>query len=67
MPDTKPPLTAELVWADQLRFGATSGPNAIVVDSDGAAGSSPMQLAAFGLAGAWRPMSSRFCRRAAIR
>jgi putative redox protein len=51
MPDPKPPLTAELVWSDRLRFGATSGPNAIVVDGDGAAGPSPMQLAAFALAG----------------
>ena len=51
MPDAKPPLTAELIWADHLRFGATSGPNAIVIDGDGAAGPSPMQLAAFGLAG----------------
>jgi putative redox protein len=45
------PLTAELVWTEGLRFGAVSGPNAIVVDGDGAAGPSPMQLAAFALAG----------------
>ena len=51
MADVKPPVTAELVWSDGLRFGATSGPNAIVIDGDGAAGPSPMQLAAFGLAG----------------
>lgn len=51
MADAKPPLIAELLWTDQLRFGATSGPQAIVVDGDGAAGPSPMQLAAFGLAG----------------
>src|SRR5688572_17470940 len=51
MPDAKPPLTAELIWADHLRFGATSGPSAIVIDGDGAAGPSPMQLAAFALAG----------------
>lgn len=51
MVDVKPPLTAELVWSDHLRFGATSGPNAIVVDGDGAAGPSPLQAAAFGLAG----------------
>jgi uncharacterized OsmC-like protein len=44
-------VSAELVWSDHLRFRATSGPNAIVVDGDGAAGPSPMQLAAFGLAG----------------
>lgn len=44
-------MSAELVWSDHLRFGATSGPNAIVVDGDGAAGPSPLQLAAFALAG----------------
>ena len=49
--DVKPPVTAELIWSDHLRFGATSGPNAIVIDGDGAAGPSPMQLAGFGLAG----------------
>jgi len=51
MTDARPPLTAELLWTDGLRFGATSGSAAIVVDADGAAGPSPMQLAAFGLAG----------------
>lgn len=51
MAETKPPVTAELIWSDHLRFGATSGPNAIVVDGDGAAGPSPMQLAAFAVAG----------------
>ena len=51
MSDEKPPLTAELIWDDRLRFGVTSGSNAIVIDGDGAAGPSPMQLAAFGLAG----------------
>src|SRR5262245_21121572 len=45
------PLTAELVWSERLRFGATSGPSAIVIDADGASGPSPMQLAAFALAG----------------
>jgi putative redox protein len=49
--DAKPPITAELIWSDQLRFGATSGPGAIVIDGDGAAGPSPMQLAAYGVAG----------------
>jgi putative redox protein len=51
MADIKPPLVAELLWDAQLRFGATSGPAAIVIDADGEAGPSPMQLAAFGLAG----------------
>jgi putative redox protein len=45
------PLTADLVWAGELKFGATSGPSAIVVDSDGVAGPSPMQLLAEALAG----------------
>lgn len=49
--EAKPALVAELVWSDHLRFVATSGPNALVIDSDGASGPSPMQLAAFGLAG----------------
>jgi putative redox protein len=49
--DSKPPVAADLIWSDQLRFGATSGPTAIVIDGDGAAGPSPMQLAAFGVAG----------------
>ena len=51
MADAKPPLTAELLWSRGLQFGATSGPNAIVIDGDGAAGPSPLQAAAFGLAG----------------
>ena len=51
MADVKLPIDAELIWSDRLRFGAAGGPNAIVVDGDGAAGPSPMQLAAFGLAG----------------
>ena len=50
-PPVKPPVTAELLWTDHLRFGAKSGPSAIVIDSDGAAGPSPMQLAAFAVAG----------------
>jgi putative redox protein len=49
--DAKPPLIAELLWSDHLRFGASSGPNAVVIDGDGAAGPSPMQLAAFALGG----------------
>lgn len=51
MADAKPPTTAELVWSEGLRFGATSGKNAFVVDGDGAAGPSPVQVAAIGLAG----------------
>lgn len=51
MADIRPPVTAELIWSDHVRFGATSGPNALVIDGAGAAGPSPLQLAAFGLAG----------------
>jgi putative redox protein len=51
MADERPPVTAELIWSDRLRFGATSGPNAIVIDGDGTAGPSPLQAAAFALAG----------------
>ena len=51
MTPTKPPVSAELIWSDELRFGATSGQIAIVVDGDSAAGPSPVQLLAIGLAG----------------
>ena len=51
MPDPKPPITAELIWSDALRFGATTGTAALVVDGDGRAGPSPMQLVAMGVGG----------------
>jgi putative redox protein len=51
MSDVKPPITAELVWAGALQFGATTGTSAIVVDGEGAAGPSPMQAVAIGVAG----------------
>ena len=51
MADGKPPLTVELVWAEALRFGATSGNTAAVVDGDSEAGPSPVQLLVMGLAG----------------
>lgn len=51
MVEAKPPLVAELTWSDGLRFNASSGRSAIVVDGDGAAGPSPMQALAFGVAG----------------
>lgn len=51
MADVKPPLQAELIWSDGLRFGATAAHAAIVIDGDGTAGPSPMQLMAFGIAG----------------
>jgi putative redox protein len=49
--DPTPPLTAELIWDSGTRFAAVSGASAIVVDGDGVAGPSPMQVVAFGLAG----------------
>lgn len=51
MADAKPPVTAELVWSEELRFGATSGTIATVIDGDSAAGPSPVQMLVFGLAG----------------
>jgi putative redox protein len=51
MAEAKPPTTAELVWSDGLRFAATSGETAIVIDAGGGTGPSPMQAAAFALAG----------------
>ena len=49
--DVKPPVTGELVWAEELRFGATSGQIAIVIDGDSTAGPSPVQMLALALAG----------------
>ena len=51
MDDAKPPVTAELIWDDDLRFCATSGRTAVVVDGDSTAGPSPVQLLVIGLAG----------------
>jgi putative redox protein len=44
-------MLAELVWAGDLKFGATSQSTAIVVDGDGSAGPSPMQLLLEAIAG----------------
>ena len=44
-------LSAELVWAGGLKFAATSGTTAIVLDGDAAAGPSPMQALGEALAG----------------
>ena len=51
MAESRPPLSAELIWPDHLRFSAVSGSHAFLVDGDGAAGPTPVQLAALGLAG----------------
>lgn len=47
----KPPITVELLWTADLRFGATSGNNALVLDSEGKDGPNPVQLLLIGLAG----------------
>jgi putative redox protein len=51
MSEARPHLTAELVWSDALKFGATSGNIAIVLDGDSVAGPSPVQTLALSLAG----------------
>jgi len=51
MTDVKPPITVDLVWTADLRFGATSGNSALVLDSDSLAGPNPVQLLLIGLAG----------------
>ena len=51
MSETKPPVHAELVWSGDLRFAATTGSNALVLDGRGQSGASPMQLMALGVAG----------------
>jgi putative redox protein len=47
----KPPVTIALIWERELVFGGTSGDVTMTLDSDGAAGPSPMQALAFALAG----------------
>ena len=51
MTNSKPPVTADLIWSESLQFGVTSGSTAIVIDGDSTAGPSPVQLLAIALAG----------------
>jgi putative redox protein len=51
MSNAKPAVSAELIWSEELQFGATSGSTAIIVDGNSAAGPSPVQLLAIALAG----------------
>ena len=51
MADARPPITVEVIWDAELRFAATSGSNALVLDSDSKAGTNPVQLLLIGLAG----------------
>jgi putative redox protein len=46
----KPPVTAELVWAEELTFGVTSARIATVVDGQSTAGASPVQMLVISLA-----------------
>jgi len=47
----KPPVVADLVWTEGLRFDATSARIKTVVDGDSNAGPSPVQMLVLGLAG----------------
>jgi putative redox protein len=47
----KPPTVVELIWEHDLVFGGQSGDVRVTLDSASAAGQSPMQALAFGLAG----------------
>jgi putative redox protein len=51
MADAKPPLKVELVWSDDLKFGATTRDAAFVIDGDGVAGPSPVQMLGTALVG----------------
>jgi len=47
----KPPVTIALIWERELVFAGTSGDITLTLDSEAAAGPSPMQALAFALAG----------------
>ena len=47
----KPPVVADLVWTEALRFNATSARITTVVDGDSNAGPSPVQMRVLALAG----------------
>jgi len=49
--ESKPPVEVELTWDGDLRFRGHAGQAAVVVDSDGLAGPSPVQSLALALAG----------------
>ena len=51
MAEGKPPVEVELTWDGDLRFRGRAGQAAVIVDSDGAAGPSPVQSLALALAG----------------
>src|SRR5262245_25396552 len=47
----KPPVVAELVWTEGLRFDVTSARITTVVDGENTAGASPVQMLVIALAG----------------
>lgn len=47
----KPPVIADVVWTEALRFDATSARITTVIDGDSSAGPSPVQMLVLGLAG----------------
>jgi putative redox protein len=51
MAEGKPPVEVELTWDGDLRFRGRAGTAAVVVDSDGTAGPSPVQALVLALAG----------------
>jgi len=48
---SKPPTIVDLVWAGRLEFAANLSQTAIVIDSKGHAGPSPVELLGAALAG----------------
>ena len=51
MAEGRPPVEVELAWDGELRFHGRAGDAAVIVDSDGRAGPSPVQALAMALAG----------------
>ncbi|HUR32608.1 MAG TPA: OsmC family protein [Vicinamibacterales bacterium] len=47
----KPPTVVDLVWTGRLEFGATVAKTALVIDSSGIAGPSPVEMLGAALAG----------------
>ena len=47
----KPPTVVDLAWTGDLVLAGTSGTASVTLDSSGAAGPSPVQALAFGVAG----------------
>lgn len=46
-----PSLTLDLAWEGEMRFAGTAGPVGMILDGKAAAGPTPVQALAFGLAG----------------